>query len=359
MPTYTKLFNSIVTSTIWTEDDKTRLVWITMLAISDKNGEVHASIPGLARLAGVSVHDCENAISKLLSPDDYSRTPDFEGRRIEPIDGGWELLNHAKYRLMASKEDAKAATAARVKRHRARNADVTQCNGDVTDGNAPVTQSRDIADTEADTDTESAARFSRVRAEYNRRKQAEYRANRKKDVNDMSMTVNHNKQSPHSTEAEAEADTESAARSSRVRAGEAARAADGFAETKTTAGHMLEIEKRVQSLRPGWRIPLTYAEQQALRDNARCLDGMADDDWTLIADYLHAKLPDGSPGWQPRSRTKFLESISDVFTYATEWRRKQEARRPTATTAPPLKKFVPVDGDTLAEVFGEKRKATG
>jgi hypothetical protein len=297
---FTKLFNSILDSTIWQEPLETKVVWITMLAMCDRNGEVHASIPGLAKRAGVTIPQCNAALSCLESPDEYSRTKDHDGRRIEEIDGGWALLNHAKYRQLLSAEE---------------------------------------------------------RREYNRRKQAEYRANRKKDVNDMSMTVNHNKQSPHSTEAEA--DTESAARSSRVRAGEAARAADGFAETKTTAGHMLEIEKRVQSLRPGWRIPLTYAEQQALRDNARCLDGMADDDWTLIADYLHAKLPDGSPGWQPRSRTKFLESISDVFTYATEWRRKQEARRPTATTAPPLKKFVPVDGDTLAEVFGEKRKATG
>jgi 5-methylcytosine-specific restriction endonuclease McrA len=120
MANYTKLFNSIVTSTIWTEDDKTRIVWITMLAICDQNGEVQASIPGLARLSGVSVADAEMAIGKLLSPDKHSRTPDHEGRRIVPIEGGWELLNHAKYRRMASLEDRKEATAKRVKRHRER-----------------------------------------------------------------------------------------------------------------------------------------------------------------------------------------------------------------------------------------------
>jgi hypothetical protein len=132
MANYTKLFNSIVTSTIWTEDDKTRIVWITMLAICDQNGEVQASIPGLARLAGVTVEDAEMAIGKLLSPDKHSRTPDHEGRRIVPIDGGWELLNHAKYRRMASLEDRKEATAKRVRRHRERNADVTPCNANVT-----------------------------------------------------------------------------------------------------------------------------------------------------------------------------------------------------------------------------------
>jgi hypothetical protein len=157
MPTYTKLFNSIVTSTIWTEDDKTRIVWITMLALADKNGEVHASIPGLARVAGVALDDCQKAIQTLASPDPYSRTPDNEGRRICPIDGGWELMNHAKYRLMASKEDSKAASAARVKRHRERNANVTQCNGHVTPkrySNGLLTQDRDIAEADTDTDTE-------------------------------------------------------------------------------------------------------------------------------------------------------------------------------------------------------------
>lgn len=164
MPNYTKLFNSIVTSTIWTEDDKTRIVWITMLAISDQNGEVHASIPGLARLAGVSVEDAEKAINCFLGPDKYSRTEDFEGRRIVKISGGWELLNHTKYRKMASKEDAKEANAERQRRFRdrekERNATVTDSNATVTDecdSNGVVTEKRDIAEAEADTEVEKVS----------------------------------------------------------------------------------------------------------------------------------------------------------------------------------------------------------
>lgn len=158
MPNYTKLFNSIITSTIWSEDDKTRIIWITMLAMSDKNGEVHASIPGLARVSSMTIQEAESAIGKLMSPDPYSRTPDNEGRRIAKIDGGWELLNHGKYRLMASKEDAKSATAERVKRHRLRNADVTQCNADVTVG-------RDIAEAEADSKKEKKPRKKAISVE--------------------------------------------------------------------------------------------------------------------------------------------------------------------------------------------------
>lgn len=157
MPNYTKLFNSIVTSTIWTEDDKTRIVWITMLALADQNGEVHASIPGLARLAGVPVESVDVAIEKFLGPDPYSRTPDYDGRRISPIDGGWELLNHAKYRRMASLADQKENNAKRQKRHRERNAAVTDSNATVTPRNAAVTSQTDKAEAEADKKTKPVA----------------------------------------------------------------------------------------------------------------------------------------------------------------------------------------------------------
>ena len=56
---YTKLFNSIISSTIWTEDDKTRIIWVTMMAMADQNGEIQASIPGLARMASaVTITKC-------------------------------------------------------------------------------------------------------------------------------------------------------------------------------------------------------------------------------------------------------------------------------------------------------------
>lgn len=159
---YTKLFSSIVTSTIWTEDATTCKVWVTMLAIANKHGEVLASIPGLAQIAGLGLNETESAIERFLSPDKYSRTPDDEGRRIERIEGGWMLLNHAKYRAMASKDEEKAANAKRqaaFRDRRNRNAEVTESNGCVTVGNDPVTSSRDIAeadtDTKADTESES------------------------------------------------------------------------------------------------------------------------------------------------------------------------------------------------------------
>jgi len=155
MTGYTKLFGSIVTSTIWTEDARTCKVWVTMLAIATRHGDVLASIPGLAQIAGLPLEDTEIAINKFLSPDKYSRTPDDEGRRIEKIDGGWTLLNHAKYRDMANIDEQKEAAARRQSAFR----DRKKRNEIVTDSNASshdVTKSNDIAEAEAEAYTTSA-----------------------------------------------------------------------------------------------------------------------------------------------------------------------------------------------------------
>jgi hypothetical protein len=157
---YTKLFSSIVTSTIWTEDADTCKIWVTMLAIANKHGEVHAAIPGLAQIAGMSLEATEKAIAKFLAPDKYSRTPDDEGRRIEAIDGGWILLNHSKYRAMASKDEEKASNAKRQAAHRERkirNGKVTESNGLSRSSNGPVTQDRDIAEAKAEAEAEAEA----------------------------------------------------------------------------------------------------------------------------------------------------------------------------------------------------------
>ena len=125
MTGYTKLFNSILASTIWREDDKTRLVWITLLAMADKNGLVEASIPGLADLAHVSIEDCECALGNLQKPDKYSRSQEHDGRRIQVCDGGWVVLNHTKYRDKMSQDDKREQDRERQRRHRQQNKGVT------------------------------------------------------------------------------------------------------------------------------------------------------------------------------------------------------------------------------------------
>src|SRR3974390_2274910 len=98
MPGYCKLVDEITTSSIWMESDQTLRVWIAMLAKKDCNGIVRGSIPGFAHLCRMTVEQFEEVLQILMSPDKYSRTKDNEGRRIEPTEGGWHVINHTKYR---------------------------------------------------------------------------------------------------------------------------------------------------------------------------------------------------------------------------------------------------------------------
>ena len=105
MAGFTKLCSEIVTSSIWSESHATRIVWVTMLAIADSSGRVDASIPGLARTANVTLAECEQAITTFCTPDQYSRSREYDGRRIAAVDGGWLILNYGKYRARRDPEE--------------------------------------------------------------------------------------------------------------------------------------------------------------------------------------------------------------------------------------------------------------
>lgn len=153
---YVKLFNTITTSTIWEAPHATRIVWVTMLALADKRGEVQASVPGLARVANVSLDECEAALAAFMAPDRYSRTEAHEGRRIERVDGGWRLLNHRKYR---EKLDHESGLERRREWDRVnRPSGAARKPASPTQSDASPTQSdavrRSPTHTDADTDTE-------------------------------------------------------------------------------------------------------------------------------------------------------------------------------------------------------------
>jgi hypothetical protein len=106
---------SIVRSTVWDLDADIRCVWITMLVLANRDGVVESSVPGLAHESRVPLERAQAAVDVFLAPDPYSRTKEHEGRRIEPVDGGWRLLNHAQYQLTARQR-----ATLRQRAHRAR-----------------------------------------------------------------------------------------------------------------------------------------------------------------------------------------------------------------------------------------------
>lgn len=107
MSGFTKLSSSLIASSVWNEPDKVRIVWITMLAMADKNGDVKAAVPGLAHLSRETVNDTEHALAILSAPDPHSGRKEMEGRRIVAIEGGWHLVTHEFYRELGMSEELK------------------------------------------------------------------------------------------------------------------------------------------------------------------------------------------------------------------------------------------------------------
>ena len=117
---YVKLFGSILASTIWREPPTTRVLWITMLAMADRDGFVEASVPGLADMARLSDDECRRSLAVLSSPDPDSRTKEHEGRRVQETPGGWLILNYETYRDRQTAEEVRERNRLRQERKRDR-----------------------------------------------------------------------------------------------------------------------------------------------------------------------------------------------------------------------------------------------
>lgn len=153
MSGYTKLFTRILDSTIWREDDPTRLLWITMLALADRDGNVFCTIPGLADRARITLKQCEYALERFQQPDKYSWSQENQGRRIAVIEGGWYLINHSKFRALMSEEDQREKTRRRVAKWREKNKSVT-----VTKCNAGNDKQKHIQNTEVESSKDLCSR---------------------------------------------------------------------------------------------------------------------------------------------------------------------------------------------------------
>lgn len=117
---YNKLFSKILDSSIWLAPDPHRLVWITILAAMDEDGNIFfASVANLAARARVALPDAVEAVKAFENPDVDSADPENEGRRIERFPGGWHVLNAHKYRALVNKAIIREQTRQRVAKHRA------------------------------------------------------------------------------------------------------------------------------------------------------------------------------------------------------------------------------------------------
>jgi hypothetical protein len=141
---YSKLFSSILDSSIWLEDAPTVKVWITFLAAKDRDGFARfAALENLSRRAIVSLDEAAKAVAILEAPDPRSSNPEHEGRRIERVPGGWVVLNAKIYDDMVRQEDERSATRERVARHRERKRQQAKGTTDSDSLNAEVLEAVD------------------------------------------------------------------------------------------------------------------------------------------------------------------------------------------------------------------------
>lgn len=147
MSGFVKIDCGIVDSSIWIERDQRSLFFTALIMARpvvteeplpalclDRNepngfvvppgryGFVRASGSGIVRRDGIPDFEAGMAaLRALCSPDPESRTPDYDGRRMARVDGGFIVLNYMVYRDM----DYTAAERMRRMRARRREGDVT------------------------------------------------------------------------------------------------------------------------------------------------------------------------------------------------------------------------------------------
>ena len=120
MAGYVKLFDYILDSSVWIGTPKyVKVLWITILAKKDKNGDVISTMQGLEKASELSQEEVEKAMVIFLSPDLKSSTKEMEGRRLIPIDRGWHVVTHDFYKKLMSREEALENDAERKRRERA------------------------------------------------------------------------------------------------------------------------------------------------------------------------------------------------------------------------------------------------
>lgn len=105
---YAKLFTSIYQGTL-RGNSHGLLVFTNLLAHADMEGRVDIHPKAIAEEVGLSADEVKAALLVLESPDDESRSPEEQGRRITRLDEhrawGWIVVNYVKYRAIRNEDD--------------------------------------------------------------------------------------------------------------------------------------------------------------------------------------------------------------------------------------------------------------
>ena len=154
---YGKIFDSMYEGTLYGHWQAI-VTFQQMIVLADADGVVDMTPQAIAARTSIPLEIIQAGIKVLEAPDQYSRTPDEDGKRIELLDEhrpwGWHIVNHEKYKNLRDADEIRAQNRERQQRFRDKKKTVTQRNApsrSVTGGNG---ESRY---TDTDTDTRKQA----------------------------------------------------------------------------------------------------------------------------------------------------------------------------------------------------------
>ena len=119
---FAKVFASLWQGSMVAQPDA-QLVFVYLLAHSDRDGNVDQTHEVIAALTGIPLDRVRAAVATLEAPDPRSRSANEDGRRIarldEHRDWGWRIVNHAAYRALRNEEQRREEARDRMRRRRA------------------------------------------------------------------------------------------------------------------------------------------------------------------------------------------------------------------------------------------------
>ena len=124
---FTKLDENLDGSSIFREADDVFKVWMLILSKARRDGVAPISAVFISSITGKSDDDVERCLVVLESPDPRSRSKNDEGRRISRIDGGFFVINHAKYRERALSQSPDA-----IRKRKARGSSTSEMFADTS-----------------------------------------------------------------------------------------------------------------------------------------------------------------------------------------------------------------------------------
>lgn len=185
---YGKVFSSIYDGSLY-GNWQAIVTFQQMIVLCGPDGVVDMTPQALAARTSIPLEVIQAGIAVLEAPDQYSRTPDQGGRRIERLDAhrpwGWQIVNYLKYRRLVCAAEKREADRRRVaeRRHEERSRAAPQeaigCD-EMRQDATPSDMSRtvaEVAQAEAEVEEENPLRkrpdwenaFARFWSEYPRK----------------------------------------------------------------------------------------------------------------------------------------------------------------------------------------------